>query len=125
MQRFFRPGCHLIKNMRPAFIAICIVTILFACKKGKKEETTIPGVHIVAQQHIAQNPDSATINTRLRGNWQLVKQNCGWAGEVDLTNKVIIVFFDSDGSYILKENSTTLASGTWVLKKVNDVWKLN
>lgn len=114
--------------MRHLLLAFGFAIIICGCKKAKQESA--PTYLSIIDCHNADNPDSLTMLNRLKGNWKLIGQNCGWAGVVDVSGKTVKVVFSGNGTYTIAENSTVLNSGTWSLKRNNNflgslgVWQL-
>jgi len=66
--------------------------------------------------HQAQNLDSLGLSKKILGTWKWNKISCLEVHEKGRrADKDVVVKFTSDGNYILKEESKTIAQGKWSL----------
>lgn len=66
------------------------------------------------------------METKLVGSWILTKQSCFWSGKTDLAGRSVKSTFNSDYTFSVIEDSTTLSQGTWKLSLVEDnAWELD
>src|SRR5947209_5377706 len=106
--------------MKPLLLLLSICLLLFSCKKDAS------GNQLLWPCDIIQNLDSATTATNLIGAWRLVQQRSGWTGEVVMANKKVIVTFNSDSTFTVRENSSITVRGNWKLYMFSDkTWALD
>lgn len=86
-----------------------MVLFMQSCKKDK------PIGKVDWKCHEGEQLDSAQLAARMVGSWKWKILYCPWPNDTTTADKDVLVKFDSDGTYTLKENSSTRGNGTWKL----------
>jgi len=106
--------------MKPLLLLLTICLLLFSCKKDTS------GNQLLWPCDIIQNQDSATTATNIVGSWRLVQQRLNSTGEIVMADKAVIVTFNSDSTFTVRENSSITAQGNWKLYLFSDkMWALD
>jgi len=106
--------------MRPILFILAICAGLLSCKKDNLDTNSY------WHCHTSQNLDSALIAGKLVGSWSWTKQFCFSTGETINANKNVKVNFNSNGTFIVSENSNIATQGNWKLKIVDsNMWGLD
>ena len=100
--------------MRSISLYLVMFFALISCKKETiKSEETISSKIIRCSE--AQHLDSAAISTRLNGTWTWKQQSIPNTNKFKDADKNITVTFDTDSTFIIKENSNVVIQGSWKL----------
>lgn len=106
--------------MKQTLLSLTICFLLFSCKKNASND------QLFSQCNRPQLLDSTAISNKIVGSWTLIKQRLGSTGKVEVAKQNIKVIFNSNSTYVVMEDSSTLTQGNWSLKIVLDnMWGLD
>lgn len=106
--------------MKSTLLLLAVCYLFFACNKGAS------GDQLLWQCDNSQHVDSTATATKLVGSWRLVQQRLGSSGEVVMADKTVTVTFNLDSTFIVRENLSITAQGSWKLYMFSDnTWALD
>ena len=108
-------------------VALSLVVLLAsACTKANSEDqnqtgaTTAIPLQKINDCHDSANPYPSQITNNIVGNWLWQKSYAPMTQLTTTASSHVIVHFNDAGTFNIIENSTTVATGTWNLKKFSD-----
>lgn len=99
--------------MRVSLFSLLLLLFLTSCEK---ESETIKANEIIECSG-TRNSDSASLSTLLVGSWAWTYYTKPYTAIFIQADKSITAVFNADKSFVVKENSTVLAQGTWSIRK--------
>jgi len=106
--------------MKSTLLLSAICLLLFSCKKDTSDN------QFFWQCDNSQNLDSTATATKIIGSWRWLQQRSSAGGEVTMADKTVIVTFNSDSTFTVRENSSVTTQGNWKLYMFSDnTWALD
>ena len=97
--------------MKQVLLSATIYLVLLACKKQSSDDA------IKINWPCDLIEDSIATSRQLEGSWKWINYVC--QARVNKADKDIKVTFNSNGTYIVQENSAVVDQGSWQLKSAN------
>ena len=104
--------------MKYAFLLLTVCLFFISCKKHTSDVNSLWPCDII-------NDDSTSIASQIVGSWSWNRYACS-TGNLMMAVKDIKITLDSNATFIILEDSSVIAQGTWKLKNsVSNQWELD
>jgi hypothetical protein len=101
------------KSMRISLFALLMLPFLASCEK----ETEATKANEIIECSGTLNSDSASLAGLAVGSWNLELYTKPYTAVFIKAERPVKATFNADQSFVVKENSTVIAQGTWSLRK--------